>query len=175
MPFFLILLAALLAIVAFNDSAGTLAIQLEEDIPQFGKWALAIFGVGVLGWIPGMQTISRWLLALVFVVLIVKNYQQIINGFQEATCSADFGGGGTASQTAATPAQAYIANPNAPQITSNEITGTGSVAAGASSSAAASVNAAGIQPQVASPYGAFDPSLFLAEFAAGFGGFGGVA
>lgn len=178
MPFFLILIAAIIAIAAFNDAQGTLATELEQDIPPFGRWALAVFGVGALGWVPGMQTISRYLLALVFVVLIVRNYQQIIQGFQNATCSGanlNANAQGSASASAQTPATAYIANPNAPQITSNEITGTGSVAAGASSSAAASINAAGIAPQVSSPYGAFDPSMFLAEFAAGFGGFGGVA
>lgn len=171
MPFFLIVIAAIIAVAALNNAQGNLALQLEEDVPAFGTWALAVFGVGALGWIPGFATISRYLLALVFVVLVVRNYQQILNGFQEATCSADFGGGGAnAGAGASTPAQAYIQNPNAPQITQAQISGTGAVGTGTSSQASASINANAVQPVVSSPYGAFDPTLFVAAVEAGFGG-----
>lgn len=176
MPFFLIVIAAIIAVAALNNAQGNLALQLEQDVPAFGVWALAVFGVGALGWIPGMTTISRYLLALVFVVLALRNYQQILQGFQNATCSGAQGntlGGGLATGAgagAATPAQAYIQNPNAPQITQAQISGTGAVGTGTSSQASASINANATPPVVSSPYGAFDPTLFVAAVEAGFGG-----
>lgn len=163
MPFILLLIGAVIIIAAFNNTQGDLATELETDVPAFLKWALAIVGVGAIGWIPGMQTISRWLLALVLVVLVLKNYQGILSGFQSLGGSA-----ATAPvQTAAnpTPASAYIANPNNPQVTQAQISGT-----------SGNVNAAGQPAQIAaSPFGAFDPHQFLAAFEAGFGGFGGIA
>lgn len=171
MPFILILLGAILIVAAFNNTQGDLATALEQDVPPFLKWGLAVAAIGGLGWVPGMQTLSRWLLALVFTVIVLKNYQAILNGFQ-----ALGGGAGTAAAavTNPTPAAAYIANPNQPQITQASISGT----TGAATSSAQAVNinaAAGGTVTVASPYGQFDPGLFLTAAELGFGGFGGVA
>jgi len=165
MPFFLLLLGAILIIAALNNSQGALATELESDVPPFLKWGLAIGAIGGLGWVPGLQQISRWLLALVLVVIVLKNYQQMIAGFQAL-------GGTQASQASAaqtsnpTPAAAYIANPNQPATTAAQITG--------SSADAVNINAAAQTATVASPFGPFDPGHFLAAFEAGFGGFGGV-
>lgn len=160
MPVVLLLFGAIIAVAAFNNAQGTLATELEQDFPPFIKWLLAVGGVGAIGFIPGMQTLSRWLLALIFTVVFLKNYSAILQGFQA------LGGASTATttQASATPASAYTANPTNPQITTAEITGTGNI------------NAAGQQPQIAaSPYSVFDPHQYLAAFEAGFGGFGGVA
>jgi len=171
MPVILLFIGAIIAVAAFNNAQGTLAAELEADIPPFLKWALAVFAIGGLGFVPGMAKISRYLLALVFLVIVVKNYQAIIAGFQA------FQGSGaqapTQTQASATPASAYAANPANPQITTAEVTGTGSLPAslGASSE---NINATAQQPIVTSPFGAFDPGMFLASFEAGFGGFGGV-
>jgi hypothetical protein len=166
MPFILLLIGAVIAIAAFNNTQGDLAAELETDVPPFLKWALAIVGVGALGWIPGFQLISRWLLALVLVVLVLTNYRQILSGFTSLGGSA--GAGQAASNP--TPAQQYAANPNNPQITTAATSGS-STGAGTNN-----VNAAGQPAQIAaSPFGAFDPHQFLAAFEVGFGGFGGIA
>lgn len=172
MPFILLLVGAVFIVAAYNDAQGTLISELETDIPPFLKWALAIVGVGAIGWIPGMQTIGRWLLALVLVVLFLSNYSQIIAGFQAMTGAE----GAQANAPGVSPAQAYAQNPTNPQITTAEVTGTGQVSGTASSSAqAVNINANAQPAMVTSPYGAFDPSNFLQGFEAGFGGFGGIA
>lgn len=172
MPFILLLIGAVIAIAAFNNSQGDLVTELEADVPPFIKWGLAVFAVGALGWIPGMSQISRWLLALVVMVLVLSNYQQIIAGFQALGGGAAAGSGSQAAQAAAnpTPAAAYAANPNNPQVTQAEVSGT----SGTSASGAANLNANAVAPVVTNPLGAFDPGHFLAAFEAGFGGFGGV-
>lgn len=167
MPFILILVAGLLIMAAWNNSAGSLMTELETDVPGFAKWFVAIAAVGALGWIPGVEKISKWLLGLVLLVLVLKNYTNIIAGFQALSGASTTTT--TAGMTNPTPADAYIANPNNPQITQAEIAGTGS-----SSAQAVNINAAGQVPQAQSPYGAFDPAAFLADFAMGYGGFGGV-
>lgn len=166
MPFILILVAGLLIMAAYNNSAGSLMTELETDVPGFVKWFLAISAVGALGWVPGMEKISRMLLGLVLLVLFLSNYQQIFQGFQSV------GSAGTSANTATNPdpAAAYIANPNAPSITQAEISGT----AATSSAQTVNINAAGQVATTASPFGAFDPGNFLASFTAGFGGFGGI-
>lgn len=174
MPVVLLLFGAIIAVAAFNNAQGTLATQLEADFPPFIKWFLAVGAIGGLGFIPGMQTISRWLLALVFAVVLLKNYTAIYAGFTNLIGA----GGATATPASATPATAYQANPNAPEVTAAETTGTGSLAATGSAAAgtqAGNLNASGQPAQIAQPpFGSFDPSNYLAAFEAGFGGFGGV-
>lgn len=165
MPFILLLIGAVIIIAAFNNTQGDLATALESDVPPFLKWALAIVGVGAIGWIPGMQAVSRWLLALVLVVIVLKNYAAALAGFQSLGSSATSPAQSTSGNP--TPSAAYLANPNNPQITQGEISGSGSGTVGA--------NAAGQGQVAASPFGPFDPNQFLAAFEAGFGGFGGVA
>jgi hypothetical protein len=174
----LLIFGAIIAVAAFNNAQGTLATELEQDVPPFIKWLLAVGAIGGIGFIPGMEKISRWLLALVFLVIFLKNYSAIYAGFQA------LGGAATATTTtaSATPASAYTANPTNPQVTTNEVTGTGSVPGSTlvqGGAIAGNINAAGQQIAstlpAPSPYGAFDPNNFLAEFEAGFGGFGGVA
>ena len=160
MPFFLIFLGAILIITAYRNTYGQLATDLEQDAAGFFPWALAIVAVGALQWIPGMTTIARWLLALVLVVIVLKNFTNV----QKAVASL---GTLPAPQTGSiTPAQAYINNPANPQITQAEITG--QVAGNANVNANATA-------MTSSPIGAFDPAAFLTAFEAGVGGFGGVA
>jgi phage-related protein len=161
MPFLLVLIGAVLLIAAVRNTEGDLGNALVADVPGFLKWALAIVAVGALGWVPGMRTISRWLLALVLVVLVLTNYQKIFAGFLALKNPPP------PSQAAASPAAAYVANPAQPAITQADISGTGSNSQ--------SINAAGIPPSVSNPLGAFDPAAYLTAFESGIGGFGGVA
>lgn len=169
MPFILIIVAGLMIMAAWNNSVGNLMTELETDVPGFLKWFLALAVVGGLGYVPGMERFSKMLLGLVMLVLVLSNWTQILAGFQALQQG---GAAATPGATNPDPTAAYLANPNNPQITQAEISGT---AASSSSAQLVNVNAAAQQPAVTSPYGAFDPNQFVAEFAAGFGGFGGVA
>jgi hypothetical protein len=123
MPFAVLLIGVILVVVAFNNSMGALASELEADIPAYFKWAAAIAAILGLGYIPGLRTPSRYLLGLVLLVVLLVNYQQIIAGFKNflTGSGAPTGvGAGTAS-----PSTAYATNPattsppTAAQITGN--------------------------------------------------------
>lgn len=78
----LIAIGAILIVAAFRNSQGSLFTALYEDIPAFVTWAAAIFAIGAVGFIPGLKPVSRGILALVLVVIVLRNYQQIIAGFE---------------------------------------------------------------------------------------------
>lgn len=101
MPFILIVIGAILIIAAFNGTHTDLARHLEQDIPGFFKWLIAIVAIAALGFVPGLRTPSRYLLALVLMVIFLVNYQRIIDGFK------NFANTGT--QTAQTAASAETA------------------------------------------------------------------
>ena len=116
-----LLIGAVLLVSALRNTQGDLATALETDAPGYFKWALALGLVASLGFIPGMQRISRWLLALVIVTLVLKNYQQFLTGITSLETPPQ------AAQAVTSPASAYVANPSAPNITTAEVTGTGNV------------------------------------------------
>jgi hypothetical protein len=159
MPFVLVIIGAIIIVAAIRNTQGNLASALEQDVPNYLLWALAIVAVGGLGYVPGMRQISRWLLALVLVVLVLRNYKNLLSGFSAQAIAS-----GPIVQAPTTPGQAAAASP-AGQITTAEITGTGS----------ANINANAQAASVSSPFGAFDPAAFLASYEQGYGGFGGVA
>ena len=80
----LLLIGVILIVSAVRNSQGALFTALGQDVPGFFVWAAALLALGAVGWIPGLKPISRGLLALVIVVLILRNYQNIIKGFQNA-------------------------------------------------------------------------------------------
>jgi hypothetical protein len=146
MPAVLIVIGIVLAVVAVRNTQGDLATALETDIPGFFKWGLAIGAVGGAGYVPGLQTLSRWLLALVLLVIVLTNYQKFFAGFTSLVQSPPTGG-----TAAPTPSAAYAANPANPQITQADVSGT-----------SGNVNA--VQTAAASPLGQFDPQALLANF-----------
>lgn len=123
MPFVLILIGVVLLIVAIRDTYGSLGQALSTDIPGYATWALALAGVGALGFVPGLKTPARWLLLLVLVVLVLKNYQAILTGFAGSTSTAD------ATTPPQTPAAAYASNPTSP-IPAADVSGTGTTSTG---------------------------------------------
>jgi hypothetical protein len=109
MPFAILLIGAILVVTAFNNSFGALATELESDIPPYFKWAAAIAAILGLGYIPGLKVPSRYLLALVLLVILLVNNSQIIAGLK-----AFFTSSGTPTGTGAgapNPSAAYVANP----------------------------------------------------------------
>lgn len=78
----------ILIVAAVRNSQAALFTALEADVPKFVIWAAAILAVGAIGAIPGLKPVSRWLLALVIVVIIVNNYQLLVSGFQNSVKNA---------------------------------------------------------------------------------------
>lgn len=168
MPFVVLLVGAILIVTAFNNSFGTLASELESDIPGFFKWGAAIAAIVGLGYVPGLRTPSRWLLGLVLLVILLTNYNQVISGFQSFLTSGGQAAGGAG---AADPSAAYATNPTgtASAPTQAEIAGDGSSASAGSpatavASAAPTLTAA--QQLAANP---LNPNAYVG-LAAGFGG-----
>ena len=82
MVLILLIIGGILIVAAFRNSQGSLFTALYQDIPAFVVWAAAIFAIGAIGFIPGLKPVSRAILALVLTVIVLRNYQQIIAGFQ---------------------------------------------------------------------------------------------
>jgi hypothetical protein len=79
-----LIIGALLIVTAFRNTQGQLATALMQDVPGYLVWAAAVFAVGAIGFIPKAAPISRMLMALVLTVLILKNYTNVITGFEAA-------------------------------------------------------------------------------------------
>lgn len=108
-----LLIGVILIVAAIRNSQGSLFSALATDVPGFVVWAAAIFAVGAIGFVPGLKPISRGLLALVLVVLILRNYQQILAGFKNAWTNPPAAGTNAASSspTSAAPNSAVPAVP----------------------------------------------------------------
>lgn len=79
-----LVIGAVLVVAAIRNSQGALFSALYEDVPGYITWAAAILAIGAVGFVPGLKPVSRGLLALVLVVIIMRNYQNIIGGFQSS-------------------------------------------------------------------------------------------
>lgn len=99
MAFIALLIGAVLVVAALRNTQDALFSALKTDAPSFAVWAAAIVALGIIGFIPGLKPVSRALLALVFVVIILKNYQTILSGFQSAWQGAAAQGSGSNSKT----------------------------------------------------------------------------
>lgn len=166
MPFAILIIGVLLIVVAFNNSFGQLATELEADIPGYFKWAAAIAAILALGYIPGFRTPSRYLLALVMLVILLANYAQIYAGL---TSFASSGGAATGTGAgAANPSAAYTANPaTTTDPTQQQIAGN----AGGSTAASGTQVASATSLIAANP---LSPSSYVAAIS-GASGFGGTS
>jgi hypothetical protein len=79
-----LMIGIILVVAAIRNSQASLFSALATDVPQFVVWAAALLALGMIGFIPGLKPISRGLLALVIVVIVLRNYSGIISGFQAA-------------------------------------------------------------------------------------------
>jgi hypothetical protein len=164
MPLVLIAAAAVLILAAYNNTHGTLAAALGQDVPGFAPWALAIGATGAVGFIPGMQTVSRGLTSLLFLVIVLRNWPAISTGITDLQHIPAAG-----PATAATDPATQFATTGPFAVQTAAVTGTaaGTGAAGP----------AGPVPGVAGPAAPSfaDPQSFVAAIESGFGGFGGHA
>jgi uncharacterized membrane protein YgcG len=75
-PLLLILFGAVLVTVAWRGTEHQLAAQLSADFGtggQFLAWAAAIGVLGAIGYVPQLRTLSNLAMALVIVVLVLRN------------------------------------------------------------------------------------------------------
>jgi len=89
MTLIILIIGAVMIVAAVRNSHGALFTALKTDVPAFTVWAAAILAVGAVGFIPGLKPVSRGLLGLVLMVIILRNYQNILNGFQSAWQGAE--------------------------------------------------------------------------------------
>jgi hypothetical protein len=101
MPLLALIVGTVLLISALRNTQGQLASALAQDVPQYLVWAAAIAGCGAIGFIPGLKTASRAFVALILVVIILRNYQAVVAGITNAAHGAP----GPAVPPPATPAQ----------------------------------------------------------------------
>lgn len=76
MPFALLIIGLILVITGAKDTHRAMGSQLAKDFTGQGNffwWLAAIFLMGAVGKIPGMQNFSRALMGLVIVVLLISN------------------------------------------------------------------------------------------------------
>jgi predicted membrane protein len=190
MPIALLLIGALLIIVAFNNTMGQLAKELEADIPGFFVWAIAIAAILGLGYVPGMKVPSRWLLALVVLVIILVNYQKILTGFTTFASTGSAATAAGAQSTPTNPASQFAAtgtDPTAGQVSgtsgatsstpagSSTVTGLVGGLAGAASGAAAGAAAGAIGGATSAATGAIANYLNPSSYVGAVSGFGGGA
>jgi hypothetical protein len=123
MPIALLFIALVLIVAAWRNTQGTLGTALTTDIPGFATWFGALAVIGGLGYVPGLKTGSRALMALVLTVLVLTSYKQIFKGFSDAFQTASI------TPAVADPATQVAANPANPGIQSADITGTQAAAA----------------------------------------------
>lgn len=74
MLIFVLLIGVVLMVTAFAGTYSQLATELENDIPGYFKWGFALAAIVAFGYVPGMKTASRWLLAIVILVLVLKGF-----------------------------------------------------------------------------------------------------
>jgi hypothetical protein len=89
MPFLALIIAAVLIVAAIRNTQGQLLTAIRQDVPAFAIWGAAIFGVAMVGFIPGLKPVSRGLLALLIVAIILANYRNVLNAFQGVAYGAE--------------------------------------------------------------------------------------
>lgn len=85
MPIVIIIIGAILIVTAYSGTYAQLATELESDVPAYFKWGIALGLLVAAGYIPGFKTPVRWLLALVVLVIVLKNWPNIQKSFSSFT------------------------------------------------------------------------------------------
>lgn len=80
MAFVLVIIGLLMVITGARGTYAQFGSQVASEFtaqpgggPSFTTWLLAIAAVGAIGYIPTLQIISRWLMALVIIVIVLAN------------------------------------------------------------------------------------------------------
>lgn len=76
MPFALVLVGIVLVIAGARDTASALGTQLKADFTgdnNYTYWVLAFLGAGSVGYVQVLKPLSHMFLALLIIVIILKN------------------------------------------------------------------------------------------------------
>lgn len=84
MPVVAIFLGLMLVASAVRGTEHQLAAQLGKDFSGTGflSWGAAISITAAVGGVPGLKTLSEWSLALIIIVMVLRNgglFQQLAN------------------------------------------------------------------------------------------------
>lgn len=75
-------IGVVLIVAAVRNSQGALFTALMQDVPAYVVWAAAIIALGAVGYVPGLKPVSRGLLMLVITVIVLRNYKNVLQGFE---------------------------------------------------------------------------------------------
>jgi hypothetical protein len=99
MPFIAIFIGLCLVITGAQNTQGQFFQLLETDSVGFGKWALAIFGIGALGYIKPIRPVTDAFLVLVVMGLFFSNKGFFANLFNSVDNSTSATGSLSSSAT----------------------------------------------------------------------------
>lgn len=91
MPFALIIIGLTLLVSGVRGTNGDLFTLVKGEFSgngNFAHWIVAILIIGSLGYIDGLQKLSRAFLVLVIVALFVKNGQGFFDKFNKQVFSS---------------------------------------------------------------------------------------
>lgn len=117
MPLAFLIIGFAVAITAFRDTYGQLGKLVANDFTgsnSFLIWIGAFIAIGLIGFIPGLEKPSRLMIALVLVVMFLKN-GGVFQKFKDAV-----------SNPQSTPAQATAPTVSGPAPVQLQISGGGS-------------------------------------------------
>ena len=86
MPFVFLVVGIGLLVIAVRGTQATAFRLLQSEFSgpnSFLHWALAIFILGGIGYIPVIRPVTRWLLALVIIAIIVANKGGLFQAFND--------------------------------------------------------------------------------------------
>jgi len=89
----IIIVGLMLLSAGLKGTEHELGQQLQNDLlgsSGFIGWALAIIGLGAIGYIPIFEKASKYLLLLLFIVIVVRNggiFQQFQGAVQDAVAT----------------------------------------------------------------------------------------
>lgn len=75
-PYLLIFFAALFFVAAWQNRVSYLTSGLAQDLPPFGKFAIAMAVLWAIGLVPKMRGISVGLITLVVVAIVLTHSEQ---------------------------------------------------------------------------------------------------
>ena len=134
MPFLLLVAGIVLVVSGIRGSTGALAAQLKQDVSgQFLAWLAAIVVIGALGFVPQFERPSRLLLALVILVVMLKNGTGFFDQFTQQIQNIP----------AAAPIQPAGGNAQLPAVPVDIVAGAGAGAAGTLNGINSAVQSAG--------------------------------
>lgn len=82
MPFLIIIVGLILIVTAVRGTTGDLASNLSQDISSgFVRWLAAIVVIGAIGYVPALERPSRYLLALVAIVIMLTSGKGFLDQF----------------------------------------------------------------------------------------------